>query len=104
MRALFEAIVTIVFSFFLGMIAVVLMALYAPETLEAIQIQASGWKDSFIVLLTNVGAQSNVKVWVRFLLADEQLVFLAFTILARIFLTLFMLSLRSLWSMATGRH
>ncbi|MEO1330247.1 MAG: hypothetical protein AAFW46_11340 [Pseudomonadota bacterium] len=103
MRILIESILTIVFSFILGMIGVALCAIYAPEVLEALQINASFLKDDLLVLLTSAGAESNARVWIRFLVADEQLVFLLFVILSRIVLSLFFWFLRSIQDAVTGR-
>ena len=103
MRILIESILTIVFSFILGMIGIALCAIYAPNLLEALQINASFLKDDLLVLLTSAGAESNVKVWVRFLIADEQLVFLLFVIVSRIVLSLFFWFLRSVQEAIMGR-
>lgn len=96
MRILIESILTILFSFVLGMIGIALTAIYAPEILEMLQINAEGVKDTLLVTLTSLGTESNVKVWIRFLVSDEQLVFLLFVILARIILSLFFWGLRGL--------
>ena len=85
MGALFRALSTIFFSLLLGAIALALCAIYFPETLEEIQIQADHLRKNILYSLsTHFGTTSSVNVWLRFLLQDQQLVFMGFVIVARV--------------------
>ena len=98
MYSLFSSIVNIIFSLILGAIAMGICAYYFPEYLEIIQIQASTFKDWFLGATTQAGVKSGVNIWIRFILADEQLVFMFFVVLARISIFLILSSLGALFS------
>ena len=100
MKRLIEAIFSIFFSLIMGAIGLALCALYAPGFLESLQINASFLKDDILIIFTSLGTQSNVNVWIRFLLQDEQLVFMGFVIASRIIITLFFVLIDSLTDMA----
>ncbi|MBI1383341.1 MAG: hypothetical protein GC150_00305 [Rhizobiales bacterium] len=85
MAGLIRALLTIFLSLILGIIAIALCAYYFPETLESIQIWASYRKDDILYSLTNhFGTTPRVNVWLRFLLQEQSLVFMAFVVVARI--------------------
>ncbi len=103
MRSVIEAVLTIFFSLILGAVSLALCAFYAPDFLEALQINAGFFKEDLLAILTSFGTQSNVNVWIRFLVQDEQLVFMGFVIVSRVVLSLFFWGLRGLGDMVMGR-
>jgi hypothetical protein len=74
----------IVVSLLLGAVALAFVGINFPETLDKI-INVAGTVKSYLVN-TNLAAKYNV--WVRLLLEEKQLVFMFFTILARILMSL----------------
>lgn len=86
----------IFFSLLLGAFALALCAIYSPDLLEALQINASYLKDDILYVLTSLGTSSNVNVWIRFLVQDEQLVFMGFVIFMRVLLALMMWGINSM--------
>lgn len=96
MRRVIESVFNIFFSLLFGAIALAFCAFYAPETLESMQINASFLKDDILAVLTGLGTDSSVNVWIRFLVQDEQLVFMGFVILMRVLIALFFWGVNSL--------
>ena len=88
MGALVRAILNIFLSLLVGAFALALCAYYFPEWLESFQIQASKLKDGLLDAMKSAGSSPSINVWVRFLVQDEQLVFMGFVIVARIILFL----------------
>ncbi len=86
MSGLVRATTNIFLSLLLGAVALALCALYFPEQLEFLQIQANHFKDWLLSSMKSIGSTSAVNVWVRFLVKDEQLVFMGFVIVSRILL------------------
>lgn len=103
MRRVIESVFNIFFSLLFGAVALALCALYAPETLEALQIQANFFKDDILVIMTSLGTTANVNVWIRFLVQDEQLVFMGFVIVMRVLIALMFWGVNSLAAMITAR-
>lgn len=68
----------------LGAIAMAIVAVNWPETMEAILNMATGVKE----YLTNTGLASKYNVWVKFLIQEQQLVFMGFVIFTRILLAM----------------
>lgn len=97
----FQSASNIFLSLLLGAFAIALCAIYLPELLEALQIRASHLKDDILWVLTSLGTTANVNVWIRFLVQDEQLVFMGFVIVMRIFLALLMWSVSSVFNKLT---
>ncbi|MEM6548066.1 MAG: hypothetical protein AAF713_10025 [Pseudomonadota bacterium] len=102
-RRIVEATLTIFLSLFLGALGLACCALYAPETLEVLQIGANHAKDDILAILTGLGTEAGVNVWVRFLVQDEQLVFIGFVIAMRIGLSVLFALLAGMVGMAFGR-
>lgn len=102
MRRVLQSISSIVFSLLLGAVALALTAIYAPDTLELFQINAGFLKDDILLVMTNLGTKSNVNVWVRFLVQDEQLVFMGFVIAVRVVLAFVYWGLFSAYDILTG--
>lgn len=97
----FQSTANIFFSLLLGAFALALCAIYAPEMLELLQIKASLLKDDILWGLTSLGTKANVNVWVRFLVQDQQLVFMGFVIFMRISLALIMWAVGGLYNKMT---
>jgi len=74
----------IFFSLLLGALALAFTAVQFPDTMDQIINIASGVKD----YLTNTGLATKYNVWVKFLLSEQQLVFMGFVIITRILLAL----------------
>ena len=74
----------IFFSLLLGAVALAFVAVQWPEMLEGILNVATGVKEH----LTNTGLASKYNVWIKFLLGEQQLVFMGFVIVTRIILAL----------------
>lgn len=90
MVRVFQSASNIFFSLLLGAVALAMCAFYAPDFLETLQIRASYLKDDILHVLTSLGTTSAVNVWIRFLVQDEQLVFMGFVIFMRVLLALLM--------------
>jgi hypothetical protein len=74
----------IVVSLLLGAIALAVVGINFPETLDKI-INVAGTVKGYLVN-TNLAAKYNV--WVRLLLEEKQLVFMFFTVLARVLMSI----------------
>ncbi len=84
MGRVIAATASIFFSLILGAIALAVVAVMLPETMETFLDGASWLRDQ----LTSTGLASKYNVWVKFLIADQQLVFMGFVIVVRIILAL----------------
>jgi hypothetical protein len=71
-------------SIVLGAIALVYVGVNAPGVLDVFL----GWARVTKDLITGAGLTPQYNIWVKFLLEEQQLVFVFFTIAARIFLAL----------------
>jgi hypothetical protein len=74
----------ILISLFLGALFMALVAIYSPETLSALL----GWARSFKGLITGTGLSAKYNIWLELLLEERQLLFMGFTIFARILLAI----------------
>lgn len=74
----------IFFSLLLGAVALAVVAVQWPGVMEDIINVATGLKD----YLTNTGLASKYNVWIKFLLQEQQLVFMGFVIVTRIILAI----------------
>ncbi len=72
----------IIFSLILGALLMALVAIYSPETLSALL----GWAHSFKSLITGTGLSAKYNIWLELLLDERQLLFMGFTVLARLLL------------------
>ncbi len=72
----------IFFSLLLGAVALAFVAVQWPEVMEQILTLAAGLKEH----LTNTPLASKYNVWIKFLLQEQQLVFMGFVIVTRILL------------------
>ena len=84
MARVLAATANIFFSLLLGAIALAFVAVQWPGTMEHILNMASGVKDQ----LTNTGLASKYNVWIKFLIGEQQLVFMGFVIVTRIILAM----------------
>jgi hypothetical protein len=78
------SVTTIAFSLILGAILMAFTAIYAPDTLSSMMDGGRWLKE----VITNTGLAAKYNVWLRFLLDENQLVLMFFTIIARIILAL----------------
>jgi len=74
----------ILLSLILGALLMALVAIYSPETLSTLL----GWAHSFKGLITGTGLNAKYNIWLELLLEERQLLFMGFTIFARILLGL----------------
>ena len=84
MGRVIAATASIFFSLILGAAALAAVAVIVPGTMESLLDSASWVRDQ----LTNTGLAPKYNVWVKFLIADQQLVFMGFVIVMRILLAL----------------
>jgi hypothetical protein len=77
----------ILLSLVLGALLMALVAVYSPETLSLMLAWARSFKD----LITGTGLSAKYNIWLELLLDERQLVFMGFTIFARIVLGIAML-------------
>ncbi|MEZ5851023.1 MAG: hypothetical protein R3D68_10295 [Hyphomicrobiaceae bacterium] len=84
----------VVVSLIIGAIALALVGINYPETLDEL-ITAATTVKSWIVAS---GLPTKYNVWVKLLLEEKQLVFMFFTIMARIALSLLTWVIGSLWA------
>ena len=94
----------IILSLILGALLLALVAVYSPETLSDLLVWARSFKD----LITGTGLAAKYNIWLQLLLEERQLLFMGFTILARILLSfavaLFSYPLRRLRQGPPQRH
>lgn len=102
MTRVVQSVLNIVASLLLGAVAFALTAIYASDTLFMIQDGASSVEQVLLAGFQSAGAESNVMVWIRFLVSDQQLVFLGFVILMRVLIALLFWMLESAWAMVAG--
>jgi hypothetical protein len=86
---------TLFISFVLGAIALVYVGVHAPWVLDMML----GWARAVKDMITGTALDEHYNIWVKFLLEEQQLVFMFFTIGARIVLGL----IGGLFTMMTGR-
>jgi hypothetical protein len=94
LRTFFLSTGNIVLSLILGALLMALVAIYSPETLSALL----GWARSFKALITGTGLSAKYNIWLELLLEERQLLFMGFTIFARLILGIVTLPL------AAARH
>lgn len=86
---------TIFLSFLLAMATIVAMAIWWPEGLTTIQNWAQ-WLENEI---TGINVPPRGTVWLNFLVDDQSLTFMLFTILARIVVAIFLTLVGRLFGM-----
>lgn len=74
----------LLFSLILGAILMALVAIYSPETLSLLL----AWARDFKGLITGTGIAPRYNIWLELLLDERQLLFMGFTVFARILLGL----------------
>jgi hypothetical protein len=74
----------VVLSLVLGAIAVAMVGIHYPETLSMM----IGWARELKLIITGLGLEPRYNVWVELMLEERQLLFMGFTIAARIALSL----------------
>lgn len=84
MGRVIAATASIFFSLILGAVALAAVAVLLPETMETLLKSASWLRDQ----LTGTGLAPKYNVWVMFLIAEQQLVFMGFVIIMRILLAM----------------
>lgn len=75
---------TLFFSMILGAFALAVVGYNWPQTLS----EMLGWARDLKSLITSTGLDPKYNIWVELLLEERQLLFMFFTIAARIFLAL----------------
>jgi hypothetical protein len=88
----------IVFSLLLGAVLLAFVGINFPETLDRI-INIAGTVKGY---LTNTNLSAKYNVWVRLLLEEKQLVFMFFTIVARILMTIVTGLVAMFWNRAAA--
>lgn len=96
MLRIFLSAGNILLSLVLGALLMALVAVYSPETLSLLLAYARSFKD----LITGTGLNAKYNIWLELLLDERQLVFMGFTIFARIAIGLAMLPFARLRSRA----
>lgn len=84
MLRIFLSAGNILFSLILGALLMALVAVYSPETLSMLL----GWARDFKSVLTGTGLNPKYNIWLEILLEERQLLFMGFTVFARILLGL----------------
>jgi hypothetical protein len=77
----------ILLSLIVGALMMALVAVYSPETLSLLL----AWARSFKSLITGTGLDARYNIWLELLLEERQLLFMGFTIFARILIGIAML-------------
>ena len=95
-NSLIKATTAIFFSLLLGAIAFAVVAVKFPNAMFAIQDVAETVRQW---LTTSLGTPVEYNVWVRFLIQDQQLVFMAFVIISRIILVGVLSMFGKVWAM-----
>ena len=98
LRRLPLSMTTVAVSMVLGHIALVYVGMFYPERLESM-IDAAGQIKTMIV---GAGIPSKYNVWVRLLLEEKSLLFMFFSVVARIVITLIGAFFVGLWRLARG--
>jgi hypothetical protein len=86
-------------SLILGALLMALVAVYSPETLSMFL----GWARDLKSLITGTSLSAKYNIWLQLLLEERQLLFMGFTIFARIMLSLAVYPIVSWRSRPTGR-
>jgi len=81
-----SASATIILSFVLAIATIVAMAIWWPVGLNQVQNLAQGLEN----WLTNSNLPVEYNVWLNFLIDDQSLTFMMFTIIARILVAIFL--------------
>ncbi|MGQ0673982.1 MAG: hypothetical protein ACT4N2_14050 [Hyphomicrobium sp.] len=71
-------------SLILGAVAIAMVGIHYPETLSVLL----GWARELKLFITGLGLEPKYNIWVELLLEERQLLFMGFTIVARIVLSL----------------
>ena len=87
-----SASATIFLSFLLAIAALIAMAILWPEGLQSVQNFAQRLED----WLTNTSLPVKYNIWVNFLVDDQSLTFMMFTILARIVVAIILTTIGAL--------
>jgi hypothetical protein len=74
----------ILLSLILGALLMALVAVYSPETLSMLL----GWARNLKALITGTSLSAKYNIWLELLLEERQLLFMGFTVFARILLSL----------------
>lgn len=74
----------VLLSLILGAIGVAMVGIHYPETLSMLL----GWARELKLIITGMGLEPRYNIWVELLLEERQLLFMGFTIVARIILSL----------------
>ncbi|NWG47210.1 MAG: hypothetical protein HXY25_11775 [Alphaproteobacteria bacterium] len=85
------ATANIFLSLFLGAIAMVAVSIWFPDVFAVI-LDGASWLESE---LGNTGLKNQYNNWVRFLIGDEQLTFMFFTVMVRVVLAIFAAGVKS---------
>ncbi|MGI9426148.1 MAG: hypothetical protein ACR2PA_23425 [Hyphomicrobiaceae bacterium] len=93
---IFRAGGIIFLSLLLGALAMVYVGIEHPIALEGMLIQASHFKEA-LTDTSNTGLDVRYNVWVKFLLQEQQFVFMFFVIVMRIILLLVFSGIPSLY-------
>jgi hypothetical protein len=72
----------ILLSLIIGAFLMALVAIYSPQTLSDLLVWARNFKD----LITGTGLDAKYNIWLQILLEERQLLFMGFTVVARILL------------------
>ena len=80
MLRIFLSAGNILLSLILGALLMALVAVYSPETLSVLLAGARSFKS----LITGTGLDARYNIWLELLLEERQLLFMGFTIFARI--------------------
>ena len=83
-------------SLVLGAIAIAMVGIHYPEMLSVML----GWARELKLFLTSRGLDPRYNIWVELLLEERQLLFMGFTIVARILLSM----ITGLFAMVLGRE
>lgn len=89
----------ILLSLVLGALALAYVGLNAPELLSIL----IGWARQLKITLISTGLAAKYNIWLELLLEERQLLFMFFTVAARIVLALIGAALVGLYRLATSR-
>lgn len=92
MLRLFVSTGNLFLSLIIGAIMLACVAIYSPTTLDQMLIWARDLKDA----ITGTGLDPKYNIWLRLLLEERQLLFMFFTIIARILLSIITLPLAAM--------
>ncbi len=97
------------FTFFVSVIvasiALVSLGFYAPD-LSNQMLNAAGGVENWLrdSLLPGAGVPSTVNYWTRWLIDDNQLLFLFFVVVARVVISMILAGINWIYKAATGAH